>query len=79
MPQYPNIPVTPYDLTLGWVLAAFDANGSNLTPTPISLSVNSVGEGLSASGVLTQLSRSGYGLWGGTDNLNACEPQSTDE
>jgi len=54
-PTHPPIPVTPDDLSLGWLIAALEFSGSDSMIQPIGMTKTSIGEGLSASGVLTRL------------------------
>lgn len=54
-PTHPPIPVTPDDLSLGWLIAALEFSGSDSMIQPIGMTKTSIGEGLSTSGVLTRL------------------------
>lgn len=51
----PPIPVTPDDLSLGWLIAALESSRSDSTIRPVGMTKSLIGEGLSASGVLTRL------------------------
>ena len=51
----PPIPVTPEGLSLGWLIAVLEYSGSDSTIRLVGMIKSSIGEGLSASGVLTRL------------------------
>ncbi len=51
----PPIPVTPDDLSLGWLIAALESSRSDSTIRPVGMTKSLIGEGLSAPGVLTRL------------------------
>ena len=55
MSDKPPIPTTPDQIDLDWLIEALRASGSPPNPLPVSMDAKSIGEGLSASGVLTRL------------------------
>lgn len=55
MPDKPPIPTTPDEIDLDWLIAALRASGSPPDALPTNKDAQSLGEGLSASGVLTRL------------------------
>ena len=54
----PPIPTTPDQVDREWLLSALRAYGNPLSSTPIEMDFQSIGEGLSASGILTRLTLS---------------------
>ena len=55
MPTKPPIPTTPDEIDLDWIIAALRSVENSPNSLPTSMDAQSIGEGISASGVLTRL------------------------